>query len=111
MDLREFKDGLEVIVPEPLKIRVPISGYPIPLATWTVGEKPLESNDRVKMETTAKYTQLIISPSERPDKGLYKLTLENDVSSVTGEIDVNVIGKNLNIEFEIAFLFNFLKIT
>eukprot|EP00061_Rhincodon_typus_P017001 g45496.t1 len=92
-DLRAFKDGLEVIVPEPLKIRIPISGYPIPIAKWAFKDKPLESNDRVKMETTATYTQLFISPSERPDKGLYKLTLENDVSSVTGEIDVNVIQR------------------
>uniref|UniRef100_A0A3Q0SLB3 Uncharacterized protein n=1 Tax=Amphilophus citrinellus TaxID=61819 RepID=A0A3Q0SLB3_AMPCI len=31
--------GLEVIVPQPLTIRVPITGYPTPVAKWTFGEK------------------------------------------------------------------------
>uniref|UniRef100_A0A674JRC4 Uncharacterized protein n=1 Tax=Terrapene triunguis TaxID=2587831 RepID=A0A674JRC4_9SAUR len=91
MDLSAFKDGLEVIVPEPLKIRVPIRGYPVPTATWSVGDKILEKGDRVKIETTAAFAELVITPSERPDKGIYTLKLENPVSSVSGEIDVNVI--------------------
>lgn len=93
MDLSGFKDGLEVIVPEPLRIRVPITGYPTPTATWSVGEKVLEPGDRVKIETTAAFAELIITPSERPDKGIYTLKLENPVSSVSGEINVNVIGE------------------
>uniref|UniRef100_A0A8C3S4V6 Titin n=1 Tax=Chelydra serpentina TaxID=8475 RepID=A0A8C3S4V6_CHESE len=93
MDLSAFKDGLEVIVPEPLKIRVPITGYPVPTATWSVGDKILEKGDRVKIETTAAFAELVITPSERPDKGIYTLKLENPVSSVSGEIDVNVIAR------------------
>ena len=97
MDLSGFKDGLEVIVPEPLKIRVPITGYPVPTATWSVGDKVLEQGGRVKIETSIAFAQLIITPSERPDKGIYTLKLENPVSSVSGEIDVNVIGERSNI--------------
>lgn len=93
MDLSAFKDGLEVIVPEPIKIRVPITGYPIPTATWSFGDRVLEEGDRVTMKTTATFAELVITPSERPDKGIYTLTLENPVSSVSGEINVNVIGK------------------
>uniref|UniRef100_A0A8C0HJS5 Titin n=1 Tax=Buteo japonicus TaxID=224669 RepID=A0A8C0HJS5_9AVES len=88
-----FKDGLEVIVPEPIKIRVPITGYPVPTATWSFGDQVLKEGDRVTMKTTASFAELVITPSERPDKGIYSLTLENPVSSVSGEIDVNVIGK------------------
>lgn len=97
MDLSGFKDGLEVIVPDPVKIRVPITGYPIPTATWSVGDKVFEQGGRVKMETTAAFAELVITPSERPDKGIYTLTLENPVSSVSGEIKVNVIGKHTRI--------------
>lgn len=93
MDLSAFKDGLEVIVPEPIKIRVPITGYPVPTATWSFGDQVLKEGDRVTMKTTASFAELVITPSERPDKGIYSLTLENPVSSVSGEIDVNVIGK------------------
>lgn len=99
MDLSAFKDGLEVIVPEPLKIRVPITGYPVPTATWSVGDKILEKGDRVKIVTTAAFAELVITPSERPDKGIYTLKLENPVSSVSGEIDVNVIGKQAQTSF------------
>lgn len=97
MDLSGFKDGLEVIVPEPLKICVPITGYPVPTATWSVGDKVLEKGDRVNIKTTAAFAELVITPSERPDKGIYTLKLENPVSSVSGEIKVNVIGEHSNI--------------
>lgn len=96
MDLSAFKDGLEVIVPNPIKILVPSTGYPRPKATWTFGDQVLEEGDRVKMKTLSAYAELIISPSERTDKGIYTLTLENPVKSISGEIDVNVIGKELN---------------
>lgn len=96
MDLSAFKDGLEVIVPNPIKILVPSTGYPRPKATWTFGDQVLEAGDRVKIKTISAYAELIISPSERPDKGIYTLTLENPVKSISGEIDVNVIGKEFD---------------
>lgn len=81
-------------MPHPLKIRVPITGYPIPKAKWQLAEKELTQDDRVTMVTKATFTELLIRPSVRPDKGTYTLTLENEVTSVSGEIDVNVIGKS-----------------
>lgn len=93
-DLSGFRNGLEVIVPQPLTIRVPITGYPTPTAKWNFGEKELTTADeRVSMVTKPTFTELTISPSVRPDKGTYTLHLENDVTSVSGEIEVNVIGK------------------
>lgn len=93
MDLSAFRNGLEVIVPQPLSIRVPITGYPTPIAKWTFGEKELTTADeRVTMTTKSTFTELIVTPSVRPDKGTYTLQLENDVTSVSGEIEVNVIG-------------------
>lgn len=95
MDLSAFKDGLEVIVPNPIKILIPSTGYPRPTATWSFGDKVLEAGDRVKMKTLSAYAELVISPSERPDKGIYTLKLENRAKAISGEIDVNVIGKEL----------------
>jgi titin len=99
MDLSAFKDGLEIIVPNPIKILVPSTGYPRPTATWSFGDQVLEAGDRVKMKTISAYAELVISPSERPDKGIYTLKLENPVKSISGEIDVNVIGKELKTSF------------
>lgn len=93
MDLSGFKDGLEVIVPHPLVIRVPLLGYPTPTAKWSCGDKELTAGDRVSMVTRSTYTELTVAPSVRPDKGTYTLHLENDVTSAFGEIEVNVIGK------------------
>lgn len=93
-DLSSFRNGLEVIVPHPLTIRVPITGYPTPIAKWTFGEKELTTEDeRVSMVTKPTFTELTVTPSVRPDKGCYSLQLENDVSSVSGDIEVNVIGQ------------------
>lgn len=93
MDLSTFKDGLEIIVPNPIKILVPSTGYPRPTATWSLGDQVLEEGERVKMKTISAYAELVISPSERSDKGIYTLKLENPVKAISGEIDVNVIGK------------------
>ena len=92
-DLSAFRNGLEVIVPHPLTIRVPITGYPTPVAKWTFGEKELTTKDeRISIVTKPTHAELTITPSVRPDKGTYTLQLENDVSSISGEIEVNVIG-------------------
>lgn len=91
-DLSAFRNGLEVIVPHPLTIRVPITGYPTPVAKWVFGEKELNAEERISMVTKPTFTELTIVPSMRPDKGTYTLHLENDISSVSGEIEVNVIG-------------------
>ena len=97
-DLSAFRNGLEVIVPHPLTIRVPITGYPTPVPKWTFSEKELTTADeRVSMVTKPTYTELTVTPSVRPDKGTYTLQLENDVSSVSGEIEVNVIGNNFSL--------------
>lgn len=89
-----------MIVPQSLTIRVPISGYPTPVAKWTFGEKELTTADeRVSLTTKSTFTELIITPSVRPDKGTYTLQLENDVTSLSGEIEVNVIGAKLKTIF------------
>uniref|UniRef100_A0A4W5MQW6 Immunoglobulin superfamily member 22 n=1 Tax=Hucho hucho TaxID=62062 RepID=A0A4W5MQW6_9TELE len=93
MDLSGFKDGLEVIVPHPLTIRVPISGYPTPHAKWSFADKELTAGERVYMITKSTYVELTVTPIVRPDRGVYALTLENDITSCSGEIEVNVIGK------------------
>lgn len=93
MDLSGFKNGLEVIVPNALQIRVPLTGYPVPTPKWTFGDKELVAGERVSMVTKHTYTELVVAPSVRPDRGTYTLQLENDVTSVTGEIEVNVIGR------------------
>lgn len=80
-------------MPHPLIIRVPITGYPTPIPKWTFGEKEFTAADeRVSLTTKSTFAELIVTPSVRPDKGTYTLQLENDVTSVSGEIEVNVIG-------------------
>lgn len=95
MDLSGFKNGLEVIVPNALIIRVPITGYPMPKPKWTFGDKELTTGDRVSMVTKPTFTELVVAPSVRPDKGTYTLQLENDVTTISGEIEVNVIGMQI----------------
>lgn len=107
MDLSGFRNGLEVFVPNSLTIRVPIIGYPTPKAKWMFNDNEITSGDRISMVTKPTYTELIITPSVRPDKGTYNLHLENDVTSVTGEIEVNVIGMshcNFQIYIDIGYI-------
>uniref|UniRef100_A0A4W6E3Q2 Uncharacterized protein n=1 Tax=Lates calcarifer TaxID=8187 RepID=A0A4W6E3Q2_LATCA len=60
-------------------ILIPITGYPTPVAKWTCGEKELTTADeRVFLMTKSTFTELVVTPSVRPDKGIYTLQLEND---------------------------------
>uniref|UniRef100_A0A6I8RUS1 Titin n=1 Tax=Xenopus tropicalis TaxID=8364 RepID=A0A6I8RUS1_XENTR len=88
---------------EPLKIRVPITGYPVPTATWSVNGNVLESNERVKIQTNAAFAELIISPSERPDKGIYTIELQNTVTSVAPrELKVGELTRSsVNLSWEV----------
>uniref|UniRef100_A0A3B5RET8 Uncharacterized protein n=1 Tax=Xiphophorus maculatus TaxID=8083 RepID=A0A3B5RET8_XIPMA len=56
-------DDPHLIVPQPLTIRVPITGYPTPVAKWTFGEKELTTADeRVSLMTKSTFTELMITP-------------------------------------------------
>lgn len=101
MDLSLFKDGLEVIVSNFIKILVLSIGYLRLIVIWAFGDKVLEVGDRVKMKILFVYVELVIFLSERLDKGIYILKLENRVKVIFGEIDVNVIGKELNLLFKV----------
>lgn len=71
------------------------TGYPRPTATWSFGDKVLEAEgDRVKMKTLSAYAELVISPVNVQTRAFIHWSWKS-CKAISGEIDVNVIGKEL----------------
>uniref|UniRef100_A0A8C6UBT5 Titin n=1 Tax=Neogobius melanostomus TaxID=47308 RepID=A0A8C6UBT5_9GOBI len=95
-----------------------VGGDPIPSVKWMKGKwRQLTNGGRISIEQKGEVSKLEIrevtksdsgqyrcvasnkhgeieasADIVRPDKGVYSLTLENDIASVSGEVEVNVIG-------------------
>jgi len=59
IDLSGIKD-ITVKAGETIKIALPLKGWPIPTANWTLGDKDVIKDDRTKIEVTHHFIALII---------------------------------------------------
>ena len=75
--------NVDFIEPEPICLKVPFSGLPVPTVTWIRcwnGKTISKAEERVKIESDASWNCLSVAPSSREnDVGTYKVTLENSV--------------------------------
>uniref|UniRef100_A0A8C6WTI5 Titin n=1 Tax=Neogobius melanostomus TaxID=47308 RepID=A0A8C6WTI5_9GOBI len=103
-----------------------VGGDPIPSVKWMKGKwRQLTNGGRISIEQKGEVSKLEIrevtksdsgqyrcvasnkhgeieasADIVRPDKGVYSLTLENDIASVSGEVEVNVIGNEGNTKID-----------
>lgn len=84
---------LRLKVGETIKYDVPISGEPLPTASWTVNRKPLKAQGRVKMTTERGKTILKIENAVRADSGQFTLTLKNKSGIAESSAKVTVVGR------------------
>lgn len=85
-----------------LHIEIKFIGTPTPSITWTLDDKPLESDKRVTVSNYESYTLIHTINTKRLDTGIYCLKLKNESGTDEGSMKVTVLG-NLII-FVNAFL-------
>ncbi|XP_064106043.1 titin-like isoform X2 [Macrobrachium nipponense] len=73
----QYEQGLIFDTDELIRLRVPYTGRPPPLATWAHNGKEIEVDDRHTMDVSEKYITLKIAGANRADKGMYSLNLAN----------------------------------
>jgi titin len=74
-----------------MSIDTRIGGFPRPKVTWTLNEKPLPVLAQVK--TTDDSSSLHVKNISPQYAGTYKITVQNDVGSVSAEFVVNIRDK------------------
>lgn len=88
---------------KPIVLNIPITGRPAPTCSWFFGGiKMKDKLDRIKIETTAKYTKLMVRETTLDDTGDYTLEVKNITGIATEIIKVIILGKK-----DIFFVQNF----
>lgn len=79
---------------KPIVLNIPITGRPAPTCSWFFGGIMMKDKlDCIKIETTAKYTKLMVCETTLDDTGDYTLEVKNVTGVVTEIIKVIILGE------------------
>lgn len=78
---------------KPIELQIPIYGRPSPVCSWFFSGAKIKELDRVKIETTAKYTKLTVRETTIDDTGDYTLEVKNVAGIATEIIKVVILGE------------------
>lgn len=79
---------------KPIVLNIPIKGRPAPVCSWFFGGVKMKDKlDRIKIETTAKFTKLTVRETTIDDTGDYTLEVKNVTGTATEVIKVIILGE------------------
>lgn len=84
-----------IIEGEKMDIKIPYRAIPKPSMVWKKGDTELKTEDRLTLTCELNRVHLELLKCKHEDAGVYTVTLENSLGSITGTINVKVIGKKL----------------
>lgn len=76
---------------------MPIIGRPPPICSWYFADTKLKVTDRVKIQSTGKFSKLTVLNTTIDDTGKYNLEVKNITGVITETIKVIILGKYLYI--------------
>lgn len=76
-----------------LHVEADVEGEPAPKVTWTLKEKEVLSNERLKVENEEYKTTFIIPKVKRSDTGIYIIKAVNTSGEDTVEFDLTILSK------------------
>lgn len=68
------------------QLDIPVSGEPPPDIFWDFEGKPLESDDRVKINNIEYRTKFVVKRALRSDTGIFNITAKNDSGMDTAPV-------------------------
>lgn len=86
---------VQVVKGEPLQLQAKISAYPLPTVTWHKDKVPIDessSSDKHIASTPDGNLQLAVDAAKATDGGVYSVTVENSVGSLTISTQVDVLA-------------------
>jgi len=90
---------------KPIVLNIPIKGRPIPVCSWFFGGVKMKDKlDRIKIETTAKFTKLTVRESTLDDTGDYSLEVKNVTGTASEVIKVIILGENFKFDISLQVL-------
>lgn len=93
MDLKA--QDIVIVEGEKMDIKIPYRAIPKPSMVWKKGDTELKTEDRLTLTCELNRVHLELLKCKHEDAGVYTVTLDNSLGSVTGTINAKVIGKKL----------------
>lgn len=84
----KYKAGTSV------KLKLGISGKPIPTIEWFKNGNEVLTSALVSFESTTEFASILIKDANRLDSGTYELKLKNAMGSASAHIRVQILGKS-----------------
>lgn len=94
-------EGKDVVVieGEKLHLNIPYRAIPTPKMVWQKDTVECKADDRLSMTVEMNSAHLELLRCTRADAGTFAITLENSLGTLTGTVNVRVIGRFPFLEF------------
>lgn len=92
-----------IVEGEKMHLKIPYRAIPKPSMTWKKDDTELKTGDRLTLACELNNIQIELLKCKHEDAGVYTVTLENSLGSVTGTVNVKVIGKATSLPPKVLF--------
>lgn len=75
-----------------IKLKLGISGKPVPTIEWFRNGKEIQTSAQVSIENTTEFSSILIKDATRLNSGNYELKLKNAMGSATASVKVQILG-------------------
>jgi hypothetical protein len=89
---RQYEDGLLFEIGEVIRLKVSITGRPMPFVAWYHNGEEITSGGRVELTTTERNSLLRIADASRDDRGDYQIKVFNKIGEDVASCLVTVTG-------------------
>lgn len=89
----EYTDIVKLKAGVAVKLKLGISGKPLPAIEWFKNGKEMQTSAQVSFENTSEFSSVLIKDASRINSGLYELKLKNAMGSASASIRVQMLGK------------------
>jgi hypothetical protein len=90
---RQYEDGLLFEKDEVIRLKVSVTGRPLPRATWYHDGEPIPFGGRYEVSNTERSSGLRISEARRQDRGEYQVRATSRLGEDTVSFLVTVTGE------------------
>uniref|UniRef100_A0A2H8TSL4 Titin n=1 Tax=Melanaphis sacchari TaxID=742174 RepID=A0A2H8TSL4_9HEMI len=90
---QDYEDGLLLEQNEPMRLKVSVSGRPLPQVTWIHDGEEIRGGDRFEVIHTDKYAALKLACVKRSDRGCYQIQAVNPLGEHMASFLVTVTDR------------------
>lgn len=75
-----------------IKLKLGISGKPIPTIEWFKNGNELQSSSLLSIENTTEFASILVKDATRLNSGTYELKLKNAMGSASAHVRLQILG-------------------